>query len=438
MKNKNSNRKNNSNSADKKNSGSAEVMRYGLFSLDDQQPHWDSENGEIYHATVLNLHQPAGNLDNLLRTQEWEAKAILYAYDRIARSLWGHEQIARVHLAMSGTLLETLSNPEFQQKVYGIVKCGELLWQMRHPSIDILGTGYYHPVLPLIPAEDRGEQISRWQGLARHLFDRQNYGGFWPPEMGFSMELIPLLKKAGYRYVIVDSDHIEPVGVMRWEEIRYRPHIAKFEGEEIVVIVRDRDLSNAQESGMDLGWFNKEVRERTRCCDFPPLVVTCSDGENGGWFRNTNSSANYWGVFYQPLIEAVRQNATRIRPTFIHEYLDKYPAKGEVRVRPGAWNTGWHHGVGFIQWTGSIAQREALSRVFEISRMYHAFCRDAEMRKKLSPEVQKCLSEAYWHLLRAETSCNYFWGMEWVERAHADLNETIRWLDSALSIQDKL
>ena len=32
------------------------------------------------------------------------------------------------------------------------VKCGDLLWALRHPCIDLLGTGYYHPVLPLDPA----------------------------------------------------------------------------------------------------------------------------------------------------------------------------------------------------------------------------------------------------------------------------------------------
>jgi hypothetical protein len=67
----------------------------------------------IFHALVLNLHQPSGNLEALLAGNEWEAKEILYALDRIPRSLWPYEDIARVHLSVSGTLLETLSNPSF-------------------------------------------------------------------------------------------------------------------------------------------------------------------------------------------------------------------------------------------------------------------------------------------------------------------------------------
>jgi hypothetical protein len=123
------------------------------------------------------------------------------------------------------------------------------------------------------------------------------------------MELIPQLRRLGYRWALVDSAHAEPEGSMRWEQIRYQPHIARFAGEQIIVIVRDRELSDAQESGMDYAWFEREVRARTRWCDFPPLVSTCSDGDNGGWFRNVNPAANFWGAFYGELLARARTAA---------------------------------------------------------------------------------------------------------------------------------
>jgi 4-alpha-glucanotransferase len=380
----------------------------------------------IYHALVLNLHQPSGNLEALLRDNEWEAQEILFALDRIPRSLWGFEDVGRVHLALSGTLMETLANPDFQQRVYGIVKCGELLWFFQNQKIiQVLGTGYYHPVLPLIPASDREEHLVRWLGLARHLLWRSDFSGFWPPEMAFSMDLIPLLKRMGYRYVLVDSNHVEPVTAMRWDEIRYRPHLARVGDDEIVVVVRDRELSDAQESGMDPGWFMKEVHDRTRHCDFPPLVTTCTDGDNGGWFRNVNSNVNFWGAFYQPLLELVRRKETEVKPTFIDEYLNRHGAHGYVQVKEGAWNTGWHHGTGFLQWTGSQPQKDALGRVAEISKAFHQLRQSAP--ESMSPDLQ----EAYWRLLRAETSCNFFWGEAWVERCHADLNDAWRRIKEA-------
>jgi 4-alpha-glucanotransferase len=376
----------------------------------------------IHHALVLNLHQPSGNLDHLLQHNKWDAKEILWALDRIPRMLWGYEDVARVHLSLSGTLLETLSNSDFQRRVYGIVKCGDLLWHLQNTVLfEILGTGYYHPVLPLIPKDDWEEQCSRWLGIGRHLFWRPNFSGFWPPEMGFCMEMIPLLCKLGYRYVLVDSKHVEPLEAMRWEEIRYRPHYARYGNDEIIVVVRDRELSDAQESGMDWGWFAMEVNERTKWCDFPPLITTCTDGENGGWFRNTCGKGNFWEYFYKDFLNRVRTKECNIKPSYIGDYLDTYGAKGRVTVHTGAWNTGWHNGIGFTQWTGSHKQVEALKRVGVISRFYHDLVKKVQESAK-GIVVDHLLEEACWRLLRSQTSCNFFWGEAWVEKCHLDLN----------------
>jgi alpha-amylase/alpha-mannosidase (GH57 family) len=374
---------------------------------------------DIAHALVLNLHQPAGNLEHLLAGDEWAAKEILFALDRIPRALWDHESTARVHLSLSGTLLETLSSPGFQARVYGIVDCGSLLWHLQNRRIiEILGTAYYHPVLPLIPAHDRATQLERWRGIASHLFWRNQFAGFWPPEMGFCMELIPQLVALGYRYVIVDSEHVEPLSTMRWEEVRYRPHVARHGDAAITVIVRDRELSAAQESGMELDWFTREVHERTRFCDFTPLVTTSTDGDNGGWFRNTNLQSNFWGAFYHDLLRRGAATTPAIRPVFITDYLDRHGVAGEVRVRTGAWNTGWHHGRDFMQWTGSDAQKHALGRVAQISGELHSL----RMQSGAGHGRDAALEHATWRLLRAETSCNFFWGEDWVGRCHADLD----------------
>jgi alpha-amylase/alpha-mannosidase (GH57 family) len=376
----------------------------------------------IHHALVLNLHQPPNNLENLFAENEWEAKEILFAYDRIARSLWGYEDVGRVHLSLSGTLLESLSSPEFQEKTYGIVDSGSVLWHWQNRSIiEILGTGYYHPVFPLIPQADWDEHLTRWRAMSRHLFWRENFKGFWPPEMGFCMEMIPHLAKLGYRYVIVDCDHVEPKSAMRWEELRYRPHIARYGDAEIIVVVRDRDLSDAQEAGMEFGWFEYEVAQRTKWCNFEPLVTTATDGENGGWFRNVTEGSNFWSCFYRELMDRARGDGS-IKPTFIDAYLDKFGATGEVTVKEGAWNTGWHHGRGFLQWTGSQAQKDALARVAEISGLVNAARAKAIDTELHDPEVWHTLTEAQWHLLRGETSCNFYWGEDWVHRAHTDLD----------------
>jgi hypothetical protein len=49
--------------------------------------------------------------------------------------------------------------------------------------------------------------------------------------------------------------------------------------------------------------------------------------------------------------------------------------------------------------------------------------RDSAVQKGSNGQVQHDLEEAQWRLLRAETSCNFFWGEAWVERCQKDLND---------------
>jgi hypothetical protein len=44
------------------------------------------------------------------------------------------------------------------------------------------------------------------------------------------------------------------------------------------------------------------------------------------------------------------------------------------------------------------------------------------VERELGNLEEQDLEEAYWRLLRAQTSCNYYWGEDWVHRAHADLD----------------
>ncbi|MDD2769716.1 MAG: glycoside hydrolase family 57, partial [Methylococcus sp.] len=157
--------------------------------------------------------------------------------------------------------------------------------------------------------------------------------------------------------------------------------------------------------------------ERTKWCNFEPLVTTCTDGENGGWFRNTTHAANFWGALYQPLLKSARKGGG-VQPAFIHDYLDRYGVFGEVKVKTGAWNTGWHHGRDFTQWTGSEDQKAGLAELQSLSDALHA-----ELGHRRECPAGQELDTALWRLLRAETSCNFYWGQEWVGRAHADLEE---------------
>lgn len=375
----------------------------------------------IYHALGLHMHQPPDNLDLLINSNEWEAQQIIKCYERAARYALMYKDVGKFHVGFSGILLEQFLDKEIQKKYSKFVDIPKMLDLYREAkNIEILGMGYYHPVFPLIPQDDWKEQIIRGRDIIKEVFGRSP-SGFWPPEMGFCMEMIPYLTEAGYKYVVVDSVHILPLQENGPFPDSFSPYWAKYKSSQIVIIPRNRDISNAQESGTDPAWFINEVEHKIS--SYPKsarLVTTWSDGENGGWFRQMDEGSGFWGHFYAPLLEMVRNKSTRIIPVKISEFIKDNPPKIEVLVRTGAWNIGSRDGYDFSQWAGSPKQKEAIENLFRISKIYWDI---KDKSKKLTKEKKKKLESAYQYILNAETSCYLFWGESWVPKIYDKLNK---------------
>ena len=110
---------------------------------------------EVFHALGLHMHQPLGNLVALHNSGErWEAKQILWCYDRVTRMLDPYWDVARLHLSFSGTLLKQLEDPGVQQTFAEVVNIPDFLHRYRCSNIEFLGSGLYHPVYPLTPPAD--------------------------------------------------------------------------------------------------------------------------------------------------------------------------------------------------------------------------------------------------------------------------------------------
>ncbi|TAL02503.1 MAG: glycoside hydrolase family 57 [Verrucomicrobia bacterium] len=396
---------------------------------------------EVFHALGLHFHQPFGNLVALHNSGErWEAKQILWCYDRTTRMLEGYGDVARLHASFSGTLLKQLEDPGVRETFGDVVNIADFMHRFRCSNIEFVGSGLFHPVYPLTPPADWDAQTEWWQGLGRHLLGRERFEGFWPPEMGFCMEMIPMLARHGYKYVLVDSMYLKPKREMRWEELRYRPYLARHGGAEIIVVPRDRELSNAQLSGLDPGWFQHEVLERTKWCDFPALVTTWTDGENGGWFRATQVESGFWGFFYKPILDRFRAGTLGFTPTHISEYLRRYPPTEEIEVHRGAWNTEHHWGGDFTQWTGSLLQKKGWDELKRASDYYWQVKKTFDERSSRisdAEEVRHLIMRAFDLLLTAETSCNFYWGSRWVHRSFDDIEQVYHLLDTAMGKMPK-
>jgi alpha-amylase/alpha-mannosidase (GH57 family) len=374
----------------------------------------------ICHALGLHMHQPPGNLQLLIESNEWEAQQIIRCYDRVPRYARRFGDTARIHVGFSGVLLEQFRSPEIVDRYRKFVDIPAMLESYRETkNIELIGMGYYHPIFPLIPREDWDDQLRSGRQIMADIFGREPRG-FWPSEMAFDMEMVPALAEAGYEYVVVDGVHVRPKDPAASTDIN-RLYFAQRDGARISVIPRDRDLSNAQESGMDAGWFTNEVLRKVQPADDatpPRLVTTWSDGENGGWFRQMAEEAGFFGHFFAPFIERVRSGASPIAPVLLSEFLDQYPPHLEAHVQTGAWNVADTSGYDFSQWAGSAAQRQAIEKIFEVSRRYWALAGGG----RVPQNARDTLARIRQILLESETSCFLFWGDAWVpklyERTH--------------------
>jgi 4-alpha-glucanotransferase len=370
----------------------------------------------IYHALGLHLHQPPGNMLEVLRGAEHEAVGIILAYDRIVRYAHRYKDTARLHVGMSGILLDQLTDPRVVDAYRPHIDINGMLRGFREAdNIEFLGMGHFHPIFPLIPKEDWPEQLAYGRQRIAEVFGRKPKG-FWPPEMAFCKEMIPAIVQAGYEYIVVDSFHVKPLDLKpNQKPDLFCARVAEFGGESIAVVPRNRDISNAQESGMDANWFRNEVLHKVSESPAPKeprLVCTWSDGENGGWFRDMSESANFWGHFYSPFIKQVRSGGP-IQPILISDYLDKHPPSQKANVQTGAWNVASTSGVDFSQWNGTPTQKKAVDEVIDVSRRYW------DLKDKINGrEVREKLGQARKLILEAETSCFLFWGDSWVPKVY--------------------
>lgn len=381
------------------------------------------------------MHQPPGNLRALIDTNEWEAQQIMRCYERVPRYAKRFGDVARLHVGFSGILLEQLLAPEIIDRYRAFVDIPAMLNAYREAdNIEIIGMGYYHPIFPLIPRDDWADQLEMGRQLTGEVFGREPRG-FWPPEMAFDMEMIPALAASGYAYVVVDGVHVRSDEDATTPLDPYDTYRANTGGAGIVVVPRDRDLSNAQESGLDAGWFADQVSRKLSARDARgavSLVTTWSDGENGGWFRQMHEESGFFGHFFAPCMERVRSGDCPVRPILISEFMERAGARDDAFVRTGAWNVAQTSGYDFSQWAGSEAQRQALEAVVEVSRRYWRV--DAS---RVSGDERTALDEARRLILESETSCYLFWGDDWIPQLYTLTARANELLDRVAPAVDK-
>ena len=147
---------------------------------------------------ALHNHQPVGNFDGVFEAAYREA------YLPFLDVLEDYPEIPFV-LHTSGPLMEWLveRRPEYVARVRNMVAAGR---------VEILGGGFYEPIMTMIPRRDRVGQIKGYADYLNELFATK-VRGMWVPERVWEQSMVSALAEAGVEYTVLDDFHFQRAGL---------------------------------------------------------------------------------------------------------------------------------------------------------------------------------------------------------------------------------
>ena len=176
-------------------------------------------------ALTLHNHQPVGNFGWVIaETYDRAYLPMLDALDRHAG--------VNVALHYTGPLLSWLrvERPEFLERLAALVARGQ---------VEIVGGGWYEPVLASLPERDRIAQLRRMADELEGQFGIRPQGA-WLAERVWEPDLPTALVDGGYRWTILDDAHFRAAAIP--EEALWGPYTTDDQGKVLIVYGTEQGL----------------------------------------------------------------------------------------------------------------------------------------------------------------------------------------------------
>jgi len=218
-------------------------------------------------GNFLHIYQPADQQKDIL-------KAIV---DQSYRPIISHILKApnvRVTLNVTGALLELFDKMGYQDIIEMLKKGGE------EGKIEFTGSAKYHGFLPLLEEKDIVRQIKiNDEANSFYLGKAYKPRGFFPPEMGYSPNLAPIIESLGFDWILLDEIALTGApGMVDYTKIY------KIKNTNLKVFFRERRLSNLIMSAVVR---SPETLKEAMKDDLgnPRYIITAMDGETFGHHR---------------------------------------------------------------------------------------------------------------------------------------------------------
>ena len=267
---------------------------------------------------LIHFHQPVGQLKHVLDRVQANC------YELLVRVLKKHPKV-RVGLHFSGPLLMAWRKnyPRFLEDLRELV---------HNPNVETLGGTYAEAALPLLPREDRVEQLARGKKLVEELLGVSPKGA-WLAERVWDPTLPPALEEAGYEYVVLDDEVGFRAGL--GEDGVHRAWLTEYGGSRVGVLFIDARIRYL------LPWrSHEEVLDYLSRFKGSAYVLWGSDAEKfGEWWDPVR--AEEWLDGFLATIE----QEDWIEAETPSRYIKKYGYAGLAYLPPGSYDK-------MMEWSG--------------------------------------------------------------------------------------
>jgi 4-alpha-glucanotransferase len=264
-----------------------------------------------FHLTLLiHAHQPCGNFDSVFAS--CYEKSYLPFVDLL-------EKHPSVHAALhySGPLLQWFekNRPEYFEKLRSLVQRGQ---------IEMVGGGFYEPILVSIPPADQQEQITRMAAYLEHHFGQRPQGA-WLAERVWEPQLPSVLNSAGVGYTLLDDIHFLSAG-FEPEEL-FATYLAEDRGKTVTLFAGQKKLRYL----LPFGGVEESIAWLKEAANAHPggIAAMGDDMEKFGVWPETYQHC-YTDGWLENFFTALEKNADWLQVSTPSEYRAQNPPQGRA------------------------------------------------------------------------------------------------------------
>lgn len=313
---------------------------------------------------ALHNHQPVGNFGDVFegayRDSYWPFLEMLEQYPEIP-----------ISLHTSGCLMEWLveHKPEYIDRLRRLVARGQ---------VEIMGGGFYEPILPLIPGRDRRGQIRTYTAYLENLFPTR-VRGMWVPERVWEQNLVSDIVGAGIEYTALDDYHFRQAGLEEDELFGY--YLSEDEGKLLRIFPgseRMRYLVPFRNPEETLAYFG-EVALRNP----DAVIVFADDGEKFGSWPETHKHC-YIDGWLRRFLDTLRHARSWVKLCTFAQALDETSPTGKIYLPDSSYRE-------MTEWALPVP------KLLAYNRLVHELEHDHR-----GPEVKRFLRGGYWRNFRVK------------------------------------